>query len=162
LVFLVDSVVWIILLPVLIQQGRVDVILTFSSMIEHGMNLFFMLIDFTFNRVPIRIYNMTWMVVWALVYIFYAMLFYSVRYIWRYPFLNLWTPYAMFWYVLVFAMHFVFYMLCYGLYRLKIVIIRKYYLKNKHIEFDDFGAHNCPDLNPPQDSPEDEYLVNEY
>ena len=45
LVFLVDSVVWIILLPVLIQQGRVDVILTFSSMIEHGMNLFFMLIE---------------------------------------------------------------------------------------------------------------------
>ena len=62
-------------------------------------------------------------------------------------------------------LHFVFYMLCYGLYRLKIVIVRKYYLKNKHIEFDDFGADNCPDLNPPNDMPlneEDEYLVNEY
>ena len=119
---------------------------------------------------------MVWMVVWALLYITWAMLFYCVTYMyvynisiriiniiltiiyssWRYPFLNLWAPFAMVWYVLVFGLHFVYYMLCFGLYKLKVKLVQKYYQKNQHQVFDNFGADNCKDLN--QDSGTIEYL----
>ena len=44
---------------------------------------------------------------------------------WRYPFLNLWVPYAMIWYAVIFAFHYVFYYMCYGFYRLKLFILAK-------------------------------------
>merc|ERR1712137_285649 len=95
LVFLVDSVVWLILLPVAYYAGQTSQILNFTSSIVHGANCIFLLTDLVFNRMPVRLFNMTWMTAWAIAYIFWALIFYALTSTWRYPFLNLWVPFAM-------------------------------------------------------------------
>ena len=45
LVFLVDSVVWIILLPYLSSIGESSQVLNFGSSVLHGMNVLFLIVE---------------------------------------------------------------------------------------------------------------------
>lgn len=142
LVFLVDTITWGVLFPALYQSGNTQALTTFSSSIEHGVNILFMTVELLLNRVPMRLFHASWMTLWALIYVVFAELLYFCTEIvtgdgtWRYPFLDLWTNAAIPWYAAVLVLHYVFFILCLVIYMAKVKAL-KLWFKKKGIPFPD-------------------------
>jgi hypothetical protein len=76
-VFLVDSVTWIILLPMAIATGHTSELVNFESFIEHGMNGVVMMIDFALNESPIYPFHSVHVLLWAGIYLVFSWIFFA-------------------------------------------------------------------------------------
>eukprot|EP01094_Clydonella_sp_ATCC50884_P020189 TRINITY_DN4143_c1_g1_i1.p1 TRINITY_DN4143_c1_g1~~TRINITY_DN4143_c1_g1_i1.p1 ORF type:complete len:355 (-),score=102.01 TRINITY_DN4143_c1_g1_i1:88-1035(-) len=119
-VFLVDSVTWCILFPGAVASGNTSMLVNFESITEHGLNGVFMLIEFSLNHIPIVPFHAAHMMVWAGTYMCFSWVFYVATGIWRYDFLNIFSPWSPFWYTLVAGAHIVYFFILYGVHLLKL------------------------------------------
>jgi len=119
MVFLVDIVVWTLLLPSLGEEDRGKLLLNFSSYNVHGTNAVFMLVELLLNRFEFVFSHVLFVVGWALLYACWAWIYFDISGVWIYFFVNTAQKTAPLWYLLLLVMHVLFFSLVYGLWRLK-------------------------------------------
>uniref|UniRef100_A0A7N2QZS6 Uncharacterized protein n=1 Tax=Quercus lobata TaxID=97700 RepID=A0A7N2QZS6_QUELO len=125
-VMLTDSVYWCIIFPFLTTQ---DYNLNIITVNMHTLNAVLLLGDTALNclvisRVPL--YRISFFVIWTGVYVIVQWIIHAcVSIWWPYPFLDLSSPYAPLWYLLIASMH----IPCYGVFSL--IVELKHYLLSK-------------------------------
>ncbi|XP_059643087.1 uncharacterized protein LOC132284959 [Cornus florida] len=111
-VMLTDCVFWFILVPYLLSK---DYSLNFSLVNMHTVNAVLLLGDTALNCMPFPWFRMAYFFLWADVYVIFQWIVHaSVSIGWPYPFLDLSSPFAPLWYLLMALMQFP----CYGIFAL--------------------------------------------
>lgn len=111
-VVLTDVVFWGIIVPFL-SNGTLHLSLLTGCM--HTLNLGCLLIETCVNRLPFPGFRLAYFVLWSCVYVIFQWLIHLCGFTWwPYPFLDLSTPWAPVWYLILA----VFLVACYGLYTL--------------------------------------------
>eukprot|EP01102_Stenamoeba_stenopodia_P008135 TRINITY_DN2315_c0_g1_i1.p1 TRINITY_DN2315_c0_g1~~TRINITY_DN2315_c0_g1_i1.p1 ORF type:complete len:317 (+),score=52.72 TRINITY_DN2315_c0_g1_i1:44-994(+) len=119
MVFLVDIVVWTILLPAAEKDGSSSGVLNFSSFNVHASNALFVLVELLLNRFTYVYSHVLFVLGWALLYTMWAWIWYDHSGDWIYFFVNTAQKSAPLWYLLLLVLHTVFFSLVYGLWILK-------------------------------------------
>ncbi|XP_062106888.1 uncharacterized protein LOC133818178 isoform X1 [Humulus lupulus] len=120
-VMLTDSVFWIIIVPFLTIK---DYNLTFMNVSLHSFNAILLLCDTALNCLQVPVFRITFFILWTGVFVIFQWIIHAcVSFWWPYPFLELSSPYAPLWYLLVAVMH----IPCYGLFVL-IVKMKRFLL----------------------------------
>ncbi|KAL5540634.1 hypothetical protein UlMin_043209 [Ulmus minor] len=121
-VILTDSVYWFVIFPFLTIKDYNFNLLTASL---HTINAILLLGDTVLNCLPIPWFRISFFILWTGVFVIFQWTFHAcVSIWWPYPFLDLSSTYAPFWYLLVGLLH----IPCYCLFAL-IVEIKCYLLK---------------------------------
>lgn len=118
-VFLVDIVVWTILLPFSISQHDEGAIVNFVSFNVHASNVLFVLVEAFFNRIKFAAAHIVFPLLWAMIYMVWAWIYYDFSGSWVYPFVQTDQNSAPAWYLLMLVMHSAFFGMGYGLWLLK-------------------------------------------
>lgn len=118
---LVDCVLWLILY---LPTKPAD-LLEWTSFVQHASNVGIFLIDFFFSDIPFRPFSSIWQLYFPLLYAYFAWIFFAETNFWAYFFLELNVTDAIGWYILVVVMHTAAFFLIYGLYRLKLKILKQ-------------------------------------
>jgi hypothetical protein len=118
-VLLVDSVLWLVLFPVSVEQGRTREILNFVSYNEHILNAVAMAGEFWLNSMTFPLFRMGYVVIWACLYVLLEWLAHPWGSKWTYFFLEYRQATSILWYAGLLILHCAFFGLCYGLSRLK-------------------------------------------
>jgi len=135
LVFLVDITVWAILLPNAEDTNSgstVGDIVNFYSFNVHASNALFMMFEMFWNRLSFTPSHLLFVLLWALVYAMWSWVWFAWKGLWVYFFVDTEQNTAAGWYLLLLAMHSVFFFMVYGFWLLK-----EKYIHNKHK-----GDHN--------------------
>jgi len=111
LALFIDIVVWVILMPMIIihdNKTGEDLLhkdlLTTISISAHGINFIMMVIEFTLSRFPFHFYVCLFSIMWACIYSVFQWIYFYSGGRWVYPFMNLTSPVAIVWYLLLFFM----------------------------------------------------------
>ncbi|KAL4653410.1 hypothetical protein ACB092_01G301000 [Castanea dentata] len=92
----------------------------------HTLNAVLLLGDTALNCLRVPLYRISFFVIWTVVYVIVQWIIHAcVSIWWPYPFLDLSSPYAPLWYLLIASMH----IPCYGFFSL--IVELKYYLLSK-------------------------------
>ncbi|KAF3952455.1 hypothetical protein CMV_021987 [Castanea mollissima] len=122
-VVLTDSVYWCIIFPFLTIQ---DYNLNVMTLNMHTLNAVLLLGDTALNCLRVPLYRISFFVIWTGVYVIVQWIIHAcVSIWWPYPFLDLSSPYAPLWYLLIASMH----IPCYGVFSL--IVELKHYLLSK-------------------------------
>ncbi|KAM4132639.1 hypothetical protein ACJW30_01G266600 [Castanea mollissima] len=122
-VVLSDSVYWCIIFPFLTIQ---DYNLNVMTLNMHTLNAVLLLGDTALNCLRVPLYRISFFVIWTGVYVIVQWIIHAcVSIWWPYPFLDLSSPYAPLWYLLIASMH----IPCYGVFSL--IVELKHYLLSK-------------------------------
>lgn len=126
-VILTDVVFWALIVPFLsISHLQVDLLM--GSM--HSVNAVFLLLDTSVNNLPFPWFRLGYFVLWSCSYVIFQWIIHACGLTWwPYPFLDMSTPAAPFWYFCMAAVH----IPCYWIYSLVI--------KAKHSIFSNFFPH---------------------
>lgn len=122
-VMLTDCVYWFIIFPVLTIN---DYNLNVMTVNMHTLNAVLLLGDTALNCLRVPFFRISFFILWTGVFIIFQWIihaFVSIR--WPYPFLDLSSPYAPLWYLLMAVMH----LPCYGSFALIVKV--KLYLLSK-------------------------------
>lgn len=84
-----------------------------------------MFIEFALCNVPIVPFHANFMVTWAVVYAVFSWIFFAVQDEWIYPFLDISSDFAVLYYILLLVIHFVFFVIAYSMFRIKINILKR-------------------------------------
>lgn len=97
---LICVVVWIVLYPYAVKIGHPEMILNVVSYCQHGVNVLLLQIDFFATRHFVSRDALPLIMGWPSVYAVFAWIVHGTvaRGFWPYPFLDLDTPWAPFWY----------------------------------------------------------------
>lgn len=111
-VILTDIVFWGVIVPFLSTTHlQVDVMM--GSM--HTLNAIFLLLDTCLNNLPFEWFRLGYFVIWSCSYVIFQWIIHACGLTWwPYPFLDMSTPAAPFWYFCMAAVH----IPCYGIYTL--------------------------------------------
>ncbi|XP_075652262.1 uncharacterized protein LOC142622631 isoform X2 [Castanea sativa] len=102
-VVLTDSVYWCIIFPFLTIQ---DYNLNIMTVNMHTLNAVLLLGDTALNCLRVPLYRISFFVIWTVVYVIVQWIIHAcVSIWWPYPFLDLSSPYAPLWYLLIASMH---------------------------------------------------------
>ncbi|GAA0152190.1 hypothetical protein LIER_10731 [Lithospermum erythrorhizon] len=111
-VILTDVVFWSVIVPFLSSAHlQVDVL----SCSMHTVNGIFLLLDTSLNNLPFPWFRFGYFVLWSCSYVIFQWIIHACGFTWwPYPFLDMSTPAAPFWYFCMAAVH----IPCYGIYTL--------------------------------------------
>ncbi|KAK0591048.1 hypothetical protein LWI29_034922 [Acer saccharum] len=122
-VLLTDCIYWCIIFPFLTAK---DYGLSFLSVNMHTLNAILLLGDTALNCVQFPWFRVSYFVLWTSSYVIFQWIYHGcVRIQWPYPFLDLSSPYAPLWYLVVGLLH----IPCYGFFALTVKLKR--YLLSK-------------------------------
>ncbi|KAI9125411.1 hypothetical protein K1719_004027 [Acacia pycnantha] len=111
-VALTDTVFWLILYPFLNDKA---IPLDFLIVCMHSVNAVFLLGDMALNCLRFPMFRFGYFVWWTSAFVIFQWVYhFFVSMWWPYPFLDLSSPYALFWYIAVSLMH----IPCYGVFSL--------------------------------------------
>ncbi|GAB2302493.1 hypothetical protein Dimus_036502 [Dionaea muscipula] len=111
-VILTDIVFWCIIVPFL-SNAHLGLNLLMGCM--HTLNAAFILVDTALNSLPFPLFRITYFVLWGSAYITFQWAIHACGFSWwPYPFLDLSSPSAPLWYLVLAVAH----LPCYGLYAL--------------------------------------------
>ncbi|CAH0481721.1 unnamed protein product [Peronospora belbahrii] len=104
---LICVVVWSILYPYAVKTGHPEKILNGVSYCQHGINVLLLQIDFAATKHLVSSNALPLIMGWPSVYAVFAWIVHGtvVKGFWPYPFLDLETPWAPFWYGGLLAAH---------------------------------------------------------
>ncbi|XP_039127628.1 uncharacterized protein LOC120263720 isoform X3 [Dioscorea cayenensis subsp. rotundata] len=106
-VVLTDVVFWGLLVPLLSEHFKVNLIM--ASM--HSVNAIFLLIDTALNSMSFPWFRMAYFILWSCAYVSFQWILHACGFTWwPYPFLELDTPWAPLWYLCMALVH----IPCYG------------------------------------------------
>jgi len=80
----------------------------------HNANILFMLIEFLLNDLPISFWHFPFILTYGLIYVMFSWVLYHYRGYHYYFFLDYTKPYALYWYLGLFAIVLFFFVLSYG------------------------------------------------
>ncbi|GAQ83808.1 hypothetical protein KFL_001630060 [Klebsormidium nitens] len=118
-VLLVDTVLWLVLFPVSVEEGRTSEILNFVSYNEHIINAVAMAGEFWLNSMAFPVFRMSYVVIWACLYVLLEWLAHPWGSKWTYFFLEYRQPTSILWYAGLLLLHCIFFGVCYWLSQLK-------------------------------------------
>ncbi|XP_057983891.1 uncharacterized protein LOC131168464 isoform X2 [Malania oleifera] len=119
-VMLTDCIYWFIIFPFLTIK---DYNLNFLTVIMHSVNAVMLLGDTALNCLPLPWFRITYFILWTGFFVIFQWIIHAcVTIWWPYPFLDLSSPNAPLWYLLVALMH----IPCYGVFAL--IVKLKHYL----------------------------------
>lgn len=118
--FMIDIVYWSVLVPGYYLVTHTLPLINFWTFNHHGVNLIFMLCEFTFNRIPILLDHVWVVIIWVDLYCIFTIMIVTVAQEWPYPILNAWLPVNIGWYSGFFIGNFLLFGGCYLLYHLKL------------------------------------------
>ncbi|KAK1316594.1 hypothetical protein QJS10_CPA05g00131 [Acorus calamus] len=111
-VLLTDIVFWCVIVPFL-SNGHLRLSMFMGCM--HSLNLVFLLIDTALNNLQFPWFRMAYFIIWSCTYVILQWILHACGLSWwPYPFLELDTPWAPLWYIIMALIH----IPCYGLYAL--------------------------------------------
>ncbi|CAO2818204.1 unnamed protein product [Amaranthus hypochondriacus] len=109
---LTDIIFWCIIVP-FVSNAHLGLNLLMGCM--HTVNIIFLLLDTSINRLPFPWFRLAYFVLWSALYVIFQWLIHLCGFTWwPYPFLELSTPSAPLWYLVLAAFH----IACYGMYAL--------------------------------------------
>jgi len=98
--FLVSLVVTYVLIPSGKKSGvPVHVFFHLVPLLMHNANVLFMMIEFNYNSIPFNFHHFTFMLLYALAYVFFSWIWFQYKGIFYYFFLDYASPYAILWYI---------------------------------------------------------------
>jgi len=118
---LVDIVEW----SILFNPENPGNSLNLNNIVMHAANMGFMIFELIFNDLPVRKFSVIWLLGFPLLYAYVVWIFESSGGFYPYSFLNLATPWALAWYFMLLCLHIMLFYVFYGLYRLKLKILKE-------------------------------------
>ncbi|XP_010679440.2 uncharacterized protein LOC104894807 [Beta vulgaris subsp. vulgaris] len=111
-VVLTDIIFWCIIVP-FVSNSRLGLNLLMGCI--HTVNIAFLLLDTSINRLTFPWFRLSYFVLWSSVYVIFQWLIHLCGFTWwPYPFLKLSTPLSPLWYLVLAVFH----IACYGMYAL--------------------------------------------
>ncbi|XP_072961419.1 uncharacterized protein [Typha angustifolia] len=124
-VMLTDSVFWFIIFPVLAIK---DYNLNFTLIWMHSINAVFLLGDTALNSLRFPWFRISYFLLWTAIYVIFQWVIHATIPIWwPYPFLDLKSPQAPIWYLVVALMHIPCYAVFPLLLRLKYLLLARWF-----------------------------------
>ena len=143
-------IIYLVLAPTAFFVTFVDLFLlssypSYFNFAPHLVTTIAILIELTFNRIPVTIRDLSFTLSWPMLYLIYIWILRSqqVAKIWPYNFLTTSTATSFIWYGLLFFLVLVFYFIFYGLTKLKNYLIATYEPTTPEIEI---AKENQPQL----------------
>uniref|UniRef100_A0A803QJ03 Reverse transcriptase Ty1/copia-type domain-containing protein n=1 Tax=Cannabis sativa TaxID=3483 RepID=A0A803QJ03_CANSA len=135
-VMLTDSVFWFIIVPFLTIK---DYNLSFMNVNLHSFNAILLLGDTALNCLQVPAFRITFFILWTGAFVIFQWIIHAcVSFWWPYPFLDLSSPYAPVWYLLVAVMH----IPCYGSFvlivKMKRYLLTKWFPLSCALDFDGY------------------------
>uniref|UniRef100_A0A7S1X8H7 TLC domain-containing protein n=1 Tax=Tetraselmis chuii TaxID=63592 RepID=A0A7S1X8H7_9CHLO len=123
----IDTITWVALVPMLTTQNKdaeaaarfAGIFYSFRSYNQHGVNLLFMLLDYSLNRIPYFPHMLGYIQLLSCAFGVWANIFYLIFDVWLYPFLDTSKPWAWEAYTALFVSHWLFFLLFHVLMKVK-------------------------------------------